>query len=425
MKTYRIITPNRRRLLPTAYCKLPIAYCLLLIVFVSCNNNKQHEHTEATSAGVTTYYTCSMHPQIQEPNPGKCPICGMGLIKAEKTAKPKPDELQLSDQQIQLGNITVDTIGNSIYGDETVLTATINFNQQLNSTVSSRVMGRIERLNFKNVGDYVAKGQKLFDIYSEELNNAKQEYILAIERQKELDNSIIDFQQLIQSSRNKLQLWGMSNAQINELSKFKNAPTTTSFYSNASGYITSLDVKEGEYVMEGGTVVHLADMSTLWVEAQVYTSELSKIDPHGTAIVRIPGMPGKQFEGRIEFVNPEINIETRINLLRITIPNANNHLKPGMPAYVYIKGTQRNAISLPIDAVLRDGKGATVWIKTGKNTFKSKMVQVGLEVDDRIEITGGLIVGDVVVTTGTYLINSEYIFKMGTNPMEGHDMKKM
>ena len=401
------------------------AFPATILLLTSCNNNKQHEHIEATSAEVITYYTCSMHPQIQEPNPGKCPICGMGLIKAEKTSKPKPDELQLSDQQIQLGNITVDTIGNSNYGDETVLTATINFNQQLKNTVSSRVMGRIERLNFKNVGDYVAKGQKLFDIYSEELNNAKQEYILAIERQKELDNSIIDFQQLIQSSRNKLQLWGMSNAQINELSKFKNAPTTTSFYSNASGYITSLDVKEGEYVMEGGTVVHLADMSSLWVEAQVYTSELSKIDPNGTAIVRIPGIPGKQFEGRIEFVNPEINIDTRINLLRITIPNANNHLKPGMPAYVYIKGTQRNAISLPIDAVIRDAKGATVWIRTGKNTFKSKMVQLGLEVDDRIEITGGLIAGDVVVTTGTYLINSEYIFKMGTNPMEGHDMKKM
>jgi Cu(I)/Ag(I) efflux system membrane fusion protein len=96
-----------------------------------------------------------------------------------------------------------------------------------------------------------------------------------------------------------------------------------------------------------------------------------------------------------------------------------------MPANVFLKGTQRKAISLPIDAVIRDGNGATAWIKTGKNTFKSKMVQLGLEVGDRIEITGGLNAGDVVVTTGTYLINSEYIFKMGTNPMSGHDMKKM
>lgn len=174
--------------------------------------------------------------------------------------------------------------------------------------------------------------------------------------------------------------------------------------------------------MEGGAVVHLADISTLWVEAQVYTSELSKIDPTATARVQIPDMPGTQFKGKIEFVNPEINTETRINLLRIAIPNSNNHLKPGMPAYVYIKGTQRNAISLPIDAVIRDGNGSTVWIKTGKNTFKSKMVQVGLEVEDRIEITNGLSAGDVVVITGTYLINSEYIFKNGAKPMDGMKM---
>ena len=258
-------------MLQTVFKKIILITSTLIILFAvnSCSNKKEeHPHVEKE---VTIYYTCSMHPQIQEPVPGNCPICGMKLIKAEKTAKPKPDELLLSDQQIRLGNITVDTIGKMDLGDETVLTATINFNQRLSNTISSRVMGRIERLYFKNVGDYVAKGQRLFDIYSEELNNAKQEYILAIQQQKELGNTIIDFQQLIQSSRNKLQLWGMSNAQINQLSKSKNAPTTTSFYSSASGYITSLDVREGEYVMEGGPVVHLADISTRWVEAQVYT----------------------------------------------------------------------------------------------------------------------------------------------------------
>ena len=395
-----------------------------ILIFVNACNSKKQEHKHEAAAEATTYYTCSMHPQIQQLNPGKCPICGMNLIKAEKTSKPKPDELQLSDKQIQLGNITVDTIGKSNLGDELVLTATINFNQEKTATISSRVMGRVERLYFKNVGDHVAKGQKIFEIYSEELNNAKQEYILAVERQKVLDNTMIDFPQLIQSARNKLQLWGMSNAQINDLSKTKNNPTT-SFYSNASGFITTLDVKEGDYVMEGGAVVHLADLSSLWVEAQVYTSELSKIDRNGTATVQIPDMPGKSLVGRIEFINPEINPDTRINLLRVTIPNANNHLKPGMPAYVYIKSRQRNALSLPIDAVIRDANGATVWIKTGKNTFKSKMVQTGLEIDDRIEITGGLNAGDVIVTTGAYLINSEYIFKMGTNPMAGHDMKNM
>lgn len=143
------------------------------------------------------------------------------------------------------------------------------------------------------------------------------------------------------------------------------------------------------------------------------------------ATVQIPDIPGKEISGKIEFVNPEISRDTRINLIRVSISNIGNRLKPGMPAYVLIKSRLRNAFTLPIDAVIRDADGATVWVKTGKNTFKSKMVRVGLESDDRIEITGGLNPNDVVVISGAYLLNSEYIFKKGANPMAGHDMSNM
>ena len=397
-----------------------IAAIIFACIFASCKNEKQ-QHVHAVNEP-TTYYTCSMHPQINLPKPGKCPICGMALIQAQKTVVPKADELQLNAQQIQLGNISVDTINSSNLVDETVLTGTINFDQQKTTSISSRVMGRIERLYFQNVGEYVSKGQKLFDIYSEDLNSATQEYRLAIERKKVLDNSIIDFNQLIQSARNKLKLWGLSDAQISQLAKTNKPSPLTTFYSNANGYITTLDAKEGEYVMEGGAVVHLADLSSLWVEAQVYSSQLASIDRSDIAFIQIPGMPGRELSGKIEFVSPEINAETRINLVRITIQNPGNNLKPGMPAYVRIKSRQRNALTLPIDAVLRDAKGATVWIMTSKNTFKNRMVEVGAENGDRIEIKGGLKHGDVVVITGAYLLNSEFIFKNGINPMEGMKM---
>jgi len=399
-----------------------ITVIALMMVVVSCKNGKPHEHAQAD---VDSYYTCSMHPQVMQPGPGKCPICGMTLIKVEKTIAPKADEIQLSNQQIQLGNISVDTIRSGSLGDEVILTATINFNQAKSTAISSRIMGRIERLYFKNIGDYVRKGDKVFDIYSEDLNNEKQEYILALERQKTLDNTVIDFAQLIESAKNKLLLWGLSEAQISELATTKKATPTTTFYSNGSGYVTTLDIREGDYVMEGGMIMHLADLSTLWVEAQVYTSELSKIDRNGMATVQIPDIPGKEISGKIEFVNPEISRDTRINLIRVSISNIGNRLKPGMPAYVLIKSRLRNAFTLPIDAVIRDADGATVWVKTGKNTFKSKMVRVGLESDDRIEITGGLNPNDVVVISGAYLLNSEYIFKKGANPMAGHDMSNM
>lgn len=163
-------------------------------------------------------------------------------------------------------------------------------------------------------------------------------------------------------------------------------------------------------------------LSTLWAEAQVYTSQFSAIDRNGIAVVQLPEMQGREIKGKIEFVNPEINPDTRINLIRVSIPNTGNQLKPGMSAYVVLKSRQHQSLTLPIDAVLRDGKGATVWVKTGPHSFKIKMVTAGMESDDRIEIKSGLMEGDIVVIKGAYLLNSEYIFKQGADPMAGMKM---
>jgi Cu(I)/Ag(I) efflux system membrane fusion protein len=389
---------------------------MALFIFASCKNKNE------APKDPDTYYTCSMDPQVVEYKPGKCPICKMDLTPVKKSNGEKKDELHLSEQQIQLGNIQADTIRNGTIGDQLVLTATLNFDQMKASSVSSRVMGRVEKLYYKNLGDYVKRGSPLYEIYSEDLNNAKQELLLALDKKKTFSaEPVIDFDQLIQSAKNKLLLWGMNDAQIDELVKNKKAIPTTTFYSNAAGYITQSDIREGDYVMEGGTIVKLADLSTLWAEAQVYTSQLAEINSNSIASVQLPDFDNKEIRGRIEFVNPEINPDTRINLIRVSIPNPGNQLKPGMPAYVILKSPQRQSLALPIDAVIRDGKGATVWIQTGKNTFKSVMVQTGLESDDRIEIKSGLKSGDVVVLSGAYLLHSEYVFKKGADPMAGHN----
>ena len=387
-----------------------------ILFFVSCKSKNE------VPQDADTYYTCSMDPQVVEYKPGKCPICKMDLTPVKKKIGESKDELQLSEQQIQLGNIQTDTIRNGTIGDQLVLTATLNFDQMKTTSVSSRVMGRVERLYYKNLGDYVKKGSALYEIYSEDLNNAKQEYILVLDKKKVFAaESVIDFDQLIQSARNKLLLWGLSEAQIAELTQSKKATPTTIFYSTAGGYITQLDIREGDYVMEGGTIVKLADLSTLWAEAQVYTSQMAEINSSSMATVQFPDFDNREIKGRIEFVNPEINPDTRINLIRISIPNPGNQLKPGMPAYVLLKSPQRKSLTLPIDAVIRDGKGATVWVHTGKNIFKSVMVQAGLESGDRIEIKSGLKEGDIVVLTGAYLLHSEYVFKKGADPMAGHN----
>ena len=392
-----------------------IPFLLVINLMISCKGKIE------TVKDPGVYYTCSMDPQVIEYKPGKCPICHMTLTAVKISNGEDKDEIQLSEQQIQLGNIQVDTIRPGNIGDQLVLTATLNFDQLNTASVSSRVMGRVEKLYFKNTGDYVQQGAPLYDLYSEELNNAKQEYLLAVDRKIAFANETsIDFAQLLQSAKNKLLLWGISEAQIRELEKNRKASLVTTFFSTAAGYITALDIREGDYVGEGGSVVKLANLSKLWAEAQVYTSQLSEIDRDGLAMVQFPDMDGKEIKGKVEFVNPEISPDTRINLIRVAVPNQGNQLKPGMPAYVILKSRQRKSLTLPVDALIRDGRGATVWVRTGAHSFKSRMVETGLETDGVIEIKSGLKMGDVVVVSGAYLLHSEYVFKKGADPMEGH-----
>lgn len=400
---------------------LIFATILVLLFFAGCKTRVKQNVVKDPDL----YYTCSMHPNVMEEKPGNCPICGMKLIEAKKSQTQKPDEIQLSDGQILLGNIRVDTLKNGSISDNMVLTATLNFDQSKTSAVSAKIGGRIDKLYFKNTGDYIHKGDKLFDLYSEELNNEKQEYVNALQNQHVAGSSLIDYDQLAESAKNKLLLWGMSESQISELTNTPKASPLTSFYSNASGYITTLSIKGGDYVTEGATIIELADLSTLWAEAQVYTSQLPSFDSEGRATVKVPDLNNYEINGKIEFVNPEVNAGSRINLIRITIPNTNNRLHPGMSAYVYIKNKQHTGLTVPANAVLRNGNSESVWVKTGEHSFKVKMVQTGIEDNNNIEIISGLQIGDAVVISGTYLLNSEYIFKRGSNPMSGMDMSKM
>jgi len=395
----------------------------LFVIVSSCKHAPAKKQEAAARQDV--YYTCSMHPQVHEEHPGKCPICGMDLIAVPKSSKQATNEVHLNEQQIRLGNIQVDTIRNRSIGDKMVLAGTLNFNQQKLSSISTRVEGRIEKLYIKKTGDYVHKGDKLYDLYSEQLNNAKQEYVTAVEEQNTVGNTLINYKALVESAKNKLLLWGVAAAQIDELANNKQASVLTSFYATEDGYVTALNVQEGGYAMEGATVMQLADLSTLWAEAQVYTTQMNAFNQTDNISVQVPDLNNQTITGNIDFVNPEINPDTRINLVRVTIPNANNFLHPGMPVYIVANSKEHHSIALPVDAVLQDSKGATVWVRTKPGVYTVRIVQTGITSGNAIEITSGLQPGDIVVTSGAYLINSEYIFENGANPMAGMDMGKM
>lgn len=394
--------------------KLKILICIILFSgFAACTNKKN-------AVDPDVYYTCSMDPQVVSDKPGKCPICKMELTPVKKSSVKQTDDIQLSEQQVKLGNIMTDTIRIGNMGEEIVLNGIVNVNGNAAGSVNARLMGRIEKLYVKNEGDYVSKGMPLYELYSEELNNAKQEFVLTLQRRKLFEEqSVIDFEQIVLSARNKLRLWGMTESQIQALERSGKSSVTTTFYSDKSGYVTSLDITEGSYVMEGGTILQLTNLSTLWVEAEVYASQLSRIPRGALAQVEISGVPTTN--GRIEFASPELAAGSRINKVRITVNNTGNRLTPGMPAYIRVKTLQRNSLHLPADAVIREKNGATVWLSTGEGTFRSQMVTLGMESDGLVEILHGLKEGDVVVVSGSYLLHSEFVFKRGADPMAGHD----
>jgi membrane fusion protein, copper/silver efflux system len=335
------------------------------------------------------------------------------------------DELYLSDQQIQLGNITVGSIRERQLGEEFSFSGVVSFDQDKIVSIASRVMGRIEKLYFKNSGETVSKGALLYEIFSEDLNMAVRELLLASEKFKQLKNEQASLQNILQAARTKLRLYGLTEEQIAGLERENVLPGTIKIYSKEEGILTSVDVKEGDYVMEGATVLHLADLSAVWVEAQVYSDYLYLIKNGMQARVTFPGFPSLEFTEKIAFINPELNTSSKIDLIRIEVSNKKQLLKPGLQAYVNILSNKITALAVPTDAIIRDGSGAVVWVESGEKRFKSKMVSLGLEAEGYTEIKSGLEKGDRVVVTGAYLLNSEYIFKKGANPMEGHDMSKM
>ncbi len=397
---------------------LSILLLSFLLIAYSC---KKKEKTSDSGY----YYTCSMDPQVMETKPGNCPICKMPLTAVKKEDMANENELHLSDQQVELGHIVTDTIREQVLGDELFLTGELSVDQNRVTAISSKVMGRIEKLYQKSTGTEIKKGTPIYEIYSEDLNLSAKELFLAAEKKRLLKTNGIDIDKIIQSARNKLQLYGLSNSQITAIENGTNHAETIIITSPAGGVLLSVDTEEGKYVMEGESIYHVADLSTLWAEVQVYTQDLHQLKEGMIATLYFPGMPDLKMDGKISFVNPELNQSSQINLIRVEVPNRSRQLKPGMQVNVSVLWNKITSLALPTDAIIVGEKGASVWIKTGHNKFKNVMVETGIETNEYTEIKSGLNHGDEVVISGAYLLSSEYLFKKGSNPMEGHDMGNM
>jgi len=384
------------------------------VFIAACKNEKK-------SAAVQKY-TCPMHPQVIKDAPGSCPICGMDLVPVN--AGGDKNELTLSESQIQLANIATMSIATSNFSTSKVLNARLVTNPELTEVVSSRYAGRIDKLFVKETGRQVSAGQPLFQIYSEELQTLQQDYLLQERQAAAFPNEKI-YVTLREAAKNKLRLFGYSNAQIASLAKSNKTSPLVTVNATASGVVNEVSVSEGQYVSEGSPIIRLENYNQLWVEADVYPNEASSIKVGTPVKVSVNGFPELDQTVKINFISPQIDPSSQILKVRAPI-RGNGKLQSGMQATVSVPTTKiSNAVALPLDAVLRDGSGAHVWIKTGKDTFAPRMVTTGAEDANQIIITSGLENVKEVVISGAYLLSSEYILKKGSSPMSGHDMSKM
>ena len=393
-----------------------IAVLLTMGVFSSCKS-KEEKLVTITERKLT--YTCPMHPQIISEKPGTCPVCGMDLVLFDKTNV--SDDLTLNESQRALANVSTDTIKEGSFSSVKQLNGRLVVNPEQTEFVSSRVAGRLENLFVKETGVPVRKGQTLYTIYSEQLAALQQEYLIALAQVAAFPNDD-KFRQLADGARQKLLLYGQTEGQLQQLRNKKQTSPFISYASPVDGVVAEMFVTEGQYVGEGSAIMRVEGYNNIWVEADIYPAEASLVKKGDRVNVNITGSNLEPQSMRVEFIAPALQTGSQLLTIRGSISNPGNQLKAGMQALVEIPvSNTSNAITLPVDAIIRDQHGAHVWKEISAGKFEPAMVETGADNFNRVEIVKGVNVGDVVVTSGAYLLYSEFVLKKGKDPMAGHN----
>lgn len=379
---------------------------LLLFALLSCKQKPEASHQHADN---DLKYTCSMHPQIIQDQVGTCPICGMDLVKSQQL---NSDEIVLDENQIKLANIKTQKLGATNFENSILLNARVLANPENIYTVASKFNGRVDNLYFKEVGVPVNKGSLLFKIYSEDLLSMQKEYLLNKKLSIEFPEDNI-YKKLLAASKNKLELYGLNKQQISNI-KDNNPQPYIAVYAQKGGVITEINISEGEYVSEGMPVFRIENLENVWIEADLYNNEIA------TAKVGMPiNIQVENFDwqtSKIEFLSPQLNMNSQIITLRSRVDNVNHNYFAGMKATVKLKGVtiHKDALTLPTDAIIRSNEAAYVWVKEN-GSFKRKKVEISSENEHTALIKNGIKTNEEVVISGTYLLDSELKLRKGKN----------
>jgi multidrug efflux pump subunit AcrA (membrane-fusion protein) len=438
--------------------KLLLLILLGTLFFMSgCSKNKDHgtEHSHSSEKkAAKSYYTCSMHPQVKEDAPGKCPICHMNLTKVElddsedqlSMAEQKPvDQWQCKDYpdvtSAEKGECPIDgtpmiKIDTSAMTGAVVakvklrkaqmnhfspsffpvtkmkmtkkirLLGTVLQSEEKESSIPARVPGRIEKVYVKSTGSLVRVGDPVVDLYSPKLITAGEEYILAKKSYK--NSKSREFADLIKQSEKRLELWGIKKSQYEQWYKKGKVPNQITIYSNGTGIVRTRAASVGKYFKEGQNFFELSDLADVWVEIDVYEGDSALVKLGQRVDLEFSALPGELLSGSIDFVSPVLDRKSRTLKVRATIQNTHGKLKPGMIAgAVLFIDFDGMPLVVPRSAIINTGKRKVVWVKQSSKKFVAKTILAGHESDGYVEVKNGLSDGDEVVIEGNFLLDAQ------------------
>jgi Cu(I)/Ag(I) efflux system membrane fusion protein len=358
------------------------------------------------------YWVAPMDPDYRRDRPGKSPM-GMDLVPVYADASGDAGTVSIDPAVVQNLGVRTAEVVRSRLRRRVDTVGYVAFDERKISHIHLRTDGWIEKLYVKSDGARVRRGQLLFELYSPELVNAQEEYIQALRGKNEY---------LQQASRERLQALGVSTAQIDSLGKTRRASQRVAIYASQDGIVDSLNVREGMYVKPATEVMALADLSSVWLLVDVFERQSDWITPGLPAQVRLGYLPGRVWEGEVEFVYPTIDPKTRTLRARLRFDNPDEALKPNMFATVSIHaGPQQQVLAIPREALIKTGDDQRVIVALGEGRFQPRAVTVGMESGGLVEILTGLREGERVVTSGQFLIDSEASLKASFTRMQPRD----
>ena len=373
-------------------------------VFFSGPGPKGLELTADHTHDPGTEYTCSMHPQIRQSESGQCPICGMDLVPVAEVGDGDPASLQMTEAAIKLASIQTTIVSRERSFGEIKLSGKIAVDERNVFNQTAHFPGRIERLHIKFEGENVRKGRRIASLYSPELITAQEELLEAY-RSRENNEA------LWKASRNKLRLWKLPDSFIEEVVNAGEVKTEIDILAEHSGFVTILNVSEGDHLMEGSLLFQVANLSNLWVLFDAYETDLTLIHLNDQVHFTVPSLPGEHFHGLVTYIDPVINPATRTVSIRAELNNADGQLKPEMfvDGVIVVKGSSSEEILIPRSSVLWTGSRSIVYVKNADvslPSFKMREIDLGPRSGDFYVVKSGLNDGEEVVTNGVFSVDA-------------------